>query len=217
MHSVGGAGWGSDREDAAALLIHGNGRPRSSLEATSGVAVGGRTRAAARVVPPSPSQGAGLHDQPRLPGGGTGAPEPAPFERRELHQPSARRRPDRGRHRPRRGVGHRGAAARRRRGHRDHGRRRRPRLRARGRGDRRRRHQARTDPLRLPRGAAGRHDAQDARGDGQGPAGARHQARRPAAQHAHDRRDAAREAAAHRPGDARHLRAAGPSPRHAGD
>ena len=45
-------------------------------------------------------------------------------------------------------------------------RRRRARLRRRGRGDRRRRHQARADPVRLARGAAGRHDAQDARGDG---------------------------------------------------
>ena len=43
----------------------------------------------------------------------------------------------------------------------------------------------------------------------QGPAGARDQARRPAPQHAHPRRHAAREAAADRPGDARHLRPAG--------
>ena len=71
--------------------------------------------------------------------------------------------------------------------------------------------------LRLQGGAAGRHDAQDARGDGEGPAGPDHQAGRPAAQHAHDRGDARVEAAAHRAGDARHLRAAGASPRHAGD
>ena len=43
-------------------------------------------------------------------------------------------------------------------------------------------------PVRLEGGAAGRHDAQDAGGDGHGPAGADHQARRPAAQHAHHRR-----------------------------
>ena len=69
-------------------------------------------------------------------------------------------------------------------------RRRRARVRRRGRRDRRRRHQARADPVRLQGGAAGRHDAQDARGDGQGPPGPDHQAVRPAAQHAHDRGDA---------------------------
>ena len=79
--------------------------------------------------------------------------------------------------------------------------------------DRRRGHQARADPLRLQGGAAGRHHAQDAGGDGQGPAGPDHQAGRPAAQHADHRGDAAREAGAPRPGDARHLRAAGPPPR----
>ncbi len=59
-------------------------------------------------------------------------------------------------------------------------------------------------------------DAQDAGGHGQGPAGPDHQAVRPAPQHAHDRRHAGVEAGAHRPGDARHLRPAGPPPRHAG-
>ena len=108
-------------------------------------------------------------------------------------------------------------APRRGRGHRDHPGRRRARLRRRGRRHRRRRHQAGADPVRLARGPAGRHHAQDAGGDGPRPARAGHQARRPAAQHAHDRRDAGREAAAHRPGDARHLRPAGPPPRHAGD
>ena len=58
--------------------------------------------------------------------------------------------------------------------------------------DRRRRHQAGADPLRLPGGAAGRHHAQDAGGDGQGPAGPDHQAGRPPAQPAHHRRHAAR-------------------------
>ena len=106
-------------------------------------------------------------------------------QRRELHQPPARRRPHRRRHRPRRDLGRRRAAARRRRGHRDHARRRRGGLRRRGRRDRRRRHQARAHPVRLARGPAGGDDAQDARGDGPRPAGARHQARRPAAQHAH--------------------------------
>ena len=65
--------------------------------------------------------------------------------------------------------------------------------------------------------AAGRHHAQDAGGDGQGPAGPHHQAGRPAPQHADARGHADVEAAAHRPGDARHLRPAGPPPRHAGD
>ena len=89
-------------------------------------------------------------------------------------------------------------------------------VRRRRRRHRRRRHQARARPVRLQGGPAGRHDAQDAGGDGQGPAGPDHQARRPAAQHADARRHARLEAAAHRPGDARHLRPAGPPPRHAG-
>ena len=83
-------------------------------------------------------------------------------------------------------------------------------VRCRGRCDRRRRHQARAAAVRLEGGAAGRDDAQDAGGDGTRPARAHHQARRPPAQHANHRGDAQREAAAHRPGDARHLRPAGP-------
>ena len=54
------------------------------------------------------------------------------------------------------------------------------RLRRRGARDRRRRHQAGADPLRLQGGPAGRHHAQDAGGDGQGPPGAGHQAGRTA-------------------------------------
>ena len=95
--------------------------------------------------------------------------------------------------------------------------RRRARVRRRGGRHRRRRHQARAHPVRLQGGPAGRHHAQDAGGDGQGPAGPDHQAGRPPAQHAHHRGHAGGEAGAHRPGDARHLRAAGPPPRHAGD
>ena len=90
-------------------------------------------------------------------------------------------------------------------------------LRSRGHRDRRRRHQARADPLRLQGGPAGGDHAQDAGRDGQGPAGAGHQARRPAPQHADHRRAAGVEAGAHRAGDARHLRAARPPPGHAGD
>ena len=162
-------------------------------------------------------EGAGGHDQPGLPGGRRGPPQPAALQRRELHQPPARRGPHRRRHRPRRDLRRRRPAPRRRRGHRDHPGRRRDRLRRRGRRHRRRCHQARADPVRLPRGAAGGDDAQDARRHGARPAGARHQARRSAAQHAHHRRHAAGQAAAHRPGDARHLRPAGPPPRDAGD
>ena len=68
--------------------------------------------------------------------------------------------------------------------------------------------------VRLQGGAAGRDDAQDARRDGQGHPRPAHQARRPPPQHAHDRVAAGGEAAAHRAGDARHLRAARAPPRH---
>ncbi len=66
------------------------------------------------------------------------------------------------------------------------------RVRPRRRRDRRRRHQARAHPVRLEGGAAGRHHAQDARGDGEGRPRPDHQAVRPAAQHAHDRGAAGR-------------------------
>ena len=79
---------------------------------------------------------------------------------------------------------------------------------------RRRRHQARPPPVRLQGGAAGRDAAQDARGDGEGHPGPAHQARRPAPQHAHHRVAARVQAAAHRAGDARHLRAARAPARH---
>ena len=73
-------------------------------------------------------------------------------------------------------------------------------------------------PVRLAGGAAGRHDAQDAGGDGQATCGC---SIIKLADRLHNMRthrgDADREAAAHRPGDARHLRPAGPPPRHAGD
>ena len=66
----------------------------------------------------------------------------------------------------------------------------------RGRGRRRRRgHQARPPRVRLQGGPAGGHHPQDARGHGQRLAGAAHQAGRPPAQHADDRRDARVEAA----------------------
>ena len=101
---------------------------RRSRPAVAAPPRGGRARradAAARQLPPPPPEGAGRHDQPRLPGGRRGAPQPAALQRRELHQPPAGRGPHRRRHRPRRDLGRRRAAARRRRGHRDHARRRR--------------------------------------------------------------------------------------------
>ena len=115
-----------------------------------------------------------------------------PQVRRALHPPPAVGGPDRGRPRPRRRHRGRRPAARRGRGHRRHARRRRRRVRRRGGRHRRRRHQARPRPVRLQGGPAGRHHAQDAGGDGQGPPGPDHQAGRPAAQHAHARRHARR-------------------------
>ena len=96
----------------------------------------------------------------------------------------------------------------------DHRRRHRAGVRRRRRRHRRRRHQARPAPVRLQGGAAGGHPPQDARGDGQGHPGPAHQARRPPPQHAHDRVAARVQAAAHRAGDPRHLRAARAPPRH---
>ena len=85
------------------------------------------------------------------------------------------------------------------------------------RGDRRRGDQARPPALLLEGGPAGGDGAQDARRDGQGLAGPRHQARRPAAQHADARGHAGVEAAPHRPADPRHLRPARAPPRDPGD
>ena len=68
--------------------------------------------------------------------------------------------------------------------------------------------------VRLQGGPAGRDHPQDAHRDGERLAGPGHQAGGPAPQHADARRDAGVEAAPHRPGDARHLRAARAPPRH---
>ena len=88
----------------------------------------------------------------------------------------------------------RGDPARRHRGHADRqGRARAPLRQRRGR-DRRRRQQARPDPLQEPRGGPGRELPQDAAGDGARPARDPGEARRPHAQHAHDRGDGAGEA-----------------------
>ena len=67
--------------------------------------------------------------------------------------------------------------------------------------------QARPDRVQLARGRAGRELPQDAARDGAGRARHPDQARRPAAQHAHARRDGAAAPAPHRARDARHLRA----------
>ena len=169
-----------------------------------------------RAVPTVPPEAAHRVDHRGLPGGG-GVPQgPAASLRRALHHPpvggGGHRRPLRHgrRHHLRR------APARRRRGHGAHPRRGRGRLRSRGARDRRRSHEAGTGPLRLQGGPAGRHHAQDAGGDGQGPAGPGHQAGRPPPQHADPGRVAGLEAGAHRPGDSRHLRPAGAPPGHAG-
>ena len=177
---------------------------------------GGRGRPAAGGLPGSAPQGVHRAHRPGLPHLGGCPPRPVPPVGRDVHPPPPGRRPHRRRPRPRRRHRGGGAPARRRRGHRDHPGGPRGGLRGRRRRDRGRRHQARSDQVRHQGGPAGRLHAQDARGDGQGPAGPDHQALRPPPQHAHDRRHAGVEAGAHRPRDARHLRPPGPPPRHAG-
>ena len=86
-------------------------------------------------------------------------------------------------------------------------------LRQAGRRHGRRRLQARPDRVRHARGSAGRELPQDAARDGARRARHPDQARRPAAQHAHARRDGAGAPQAHRARDARHLRADRQPPR----
>ena len=86
-----------------------------------------------------------------------------------------------------------------------------------GRGARRRRHQAHRHHLHLARRGAGRELPQDDGRDGLGHPGHPHQARRPPAQHAHDRRDAQAEADREGQGDPRDLRADRAPPRHPRD
>ena len=88
------------------------------------------------------------------------------------------------------------------------------RVRAGDRAARRGRHQADPDQLPEPRAGGGRELPQDDRGDGAGRARDPDQARRPAAQHAHDRVPRQAEAGAEGEGDARGLRAARPPARH---
>ena len=86
-----------------------------------------------------------------------------------------------------------------------------------GRGARRRRHQAHRHHLPLARRGAGRELPQDDGRDGHGRPGHPDQARRPPAQHAHDRRDAQAEADREGQGDPRDLRADRAPPRHPRD
>ena len=134
-----------------------------------------------------------------------------PQVRRPVHHASAGRRDDPGQ--PRHGHHHAGggAAARHDRGHRLLARADAHRLRPRGGAAGRRRDQAR--PGQAGRRGQGRDDPQDGRGDGQGPAGAGHQAGRPAAQHADADLPAPRQAGAEGQGDAGDPRPAGPPPR----
>ena len=142
---------------------------------------------------------------------------PAAQVRRGLHHPPGRRGEDLRRHAARHRDAVRGAAARHGRGHE-----RLARGGARGvrRGDRRprrRRHEADRPDLPVARRGAGRELPQDDGRDGHGHPGHPDQARRPAAQHAHDRRDAEAEADREGAGDARHLRADRPPPRYPRD
>ena len=148
----------------------------------------------------------------RLPGRRALAPRPEAQERRPVHHAPARRHdhPRRARHGPGHPDG--GTAARHRRGHRVRPGHAAPRLRRPGRPARRRRHQARQGQVR--RGRAGRDRTQDGRRHGQGPARPGHQARRPAAQHAHHALSQAGEAGEEGPRDPGDLRAARPPPGH---
>ena len=127
---------------------------------------------------------------------------------RGLHPPPVGRRQDLRRAPARRADDRRRAAARRGRGHRHRHQGRARRVRRRDRAARRGRHEADADPVPEPRAGRGRELPQDDRGDGAGRARDPDQARRPAAQHAHDRVPRQAEAGAEGEGDARGLRAA---------
>ena len=142
-----------------------------------------RARAAVPRDPGQPPQGRPGPDRARLPDRRAAARHPDAQERRPLHHPPARGHHDPGRHRHDRADAGRRAAARHGRGHAVHPRPAARRLRRRGRPARRRRHQARQGQVRRLR--AGRDHPQDDRRDVARHPGAGHQARRPAAQHAH--------------------------------
>ena len=111
----------------------------------------------------------------------------------------------------------RGAAARHGRGHVGLARRGARRVRGRGGRARRRGDQAHRDHVPVARRGAGRELPQDDGRDGHGHPGHPHQARRPAAQHAHAGGDGQAEADRQGQGDPGDLRAAGPPARHPRD
>ena len=171
-----------------------------------------RPRADDQDGPRHPPQGRRPAHRARLRSGRALAHRAEAQERRPLHHPPARRGHDPGRagHEQRDAV--RGPAARHGRGHRLHPRPAAGRLRRRDRRPGRRRDQAGQGQVR--RGRRGRDRAQDGRGHVPGHPGPGHQARRPAAQHAHAALPAAGEAGAQVARDAGDLRAAGPPARH---
>ena len=137
--------------------------------------------------------------RPRRPAAalGRGVHPPSLFGRAHLCGAPAGRRDDR-----------RGTAPRRRRGHRRHARRRQGRVRRRDRAARRRRHEADARQLPEPGAGPGGELPEDGPGDGRGPPGHLHQARRPAPQPPHDRVPRQAEAGAEGPRGARGVRAA---------
>lgn len=136
---------------------------------------------------------------PRLRARGVLAPRPDAQERRAVHHPPARRHPHPGRTRRRDHDVDRLPAARHGRGHRRHARPGGRGVRRGGALSRRRRHQVGEGRLRRRRRA--RDLPQDARRHRQRRPRDVDQTRRPAAQHAHPRRDAPRQAGTHRQGD----------------
>ena len=159
-----------------------------------------------------PPQGRPGADRPRLRHRREAPPRPDAQERRPLHHPPAGGHHDPGRHRHDRADAGGGPAARHGRGHGVHPRRAAHRLRRGGRRPRGRRDQARQGQVRRLR--AGRDDPQDDRRDEQGHPCPGHQARRPAAQHAHPALRQAGDPGAQVPRDARDLRPAGAPPGH---
>ena len=136
---------------------------------------------------------------------------------RGLHPPPGRRGEDLRRHAARHRDALRRDAARHRRGHVGVAGRGAPAVRRRDREHRRRRHEAHRHHLSVARRGAGRELPQDDARDGQGRAGHPDQARRPPAQHAHDRGDVEAEADRQGEGDPGDLRADRPSARHPRD
>ena len=172
-------------------------------------------RAPPRGVRPPPARGRRRQHHRGRPGRRPGPRGAVPPLGRALHHPSRRRRHHRGRAGPRRPDGRRRPAPRRRGGHGADPRRHPLDLRRRRRHRGRRGDQARPPAVQLEGGAAGGDHPQDARRHGGGLAGPADKAGRPAAQHAHPGRDARVEAAPHRPGDLRRVRAVGAPPRRA--